>query len=225
MQPATEYTYLLHEAPEWLEKKPEDCPSRAKACMFGAVTPAAPFLKELFDPFPEIAKLKSCDLDSDPKCEPKRLRSGRICTYGPWVMEDFHEWWPEIHPAEIIWGREGNSVLVQQLSDRSGRFQKGDDYLKVRESDLRARGYLQSEMRTWRPWGEPTTARRVSVAWATANSDPVNVSLISGQGLARDLRRVLASGMELVVSTDLPSDAIVWPGPSDVCVQGDRTLG
>ncbi|MEO8360822.1 MAG: hypothetical protein ABI672_12395 [Vicinamibacteria bacterium] len=220
-----DYEYLLREPPEWQRDGSEDCPSKANKCMFGEVTPPLSFLEDFFASFPTIPKLKSCDLDTGPKCEPNRLRTGRVCAYGPWVMEDFHGWWPEIHPAEVTWGRDGDFVVVQQLSDQSGRFRRTDDYLEVRRSDLATRPYLQSEVRAWRPWVDPTTTRRISVAWSRQDTQPPMVSLVAGRGSVRELRKPLASGDDLVVSTDLPTTSIAWPDASAICVHEGRTLG
>lgn len=222
---APRYSYLLEEAPEWTGNKAGECPARDGACMFGEVTPPAAFLDEFFRPLPDVPTFLDCNPRTSPACKPTTITKGRVCASGPWVMEDFHGWWPEIHPAEIIWGREGDAVAVYAIDDRSGRFKSPDDYLPVRRRDITDGSYVAAEHRAWKPWVQSGSTRTISLAWAADAARDVRFVLADGNDPFVTLRAAVSPDHDLVVETNLPESRVVLPAASEACLDDGRLIG
>lgn len=59
----------------------------------------------------------------------------KLSVYGPFVREEAHGNWPEIHPCEQIWWKEGNDVtMVLLVIDDSNRFNDDGDFSKRKVS-------------------------------------------------------------------------------------------
>jgi hypothetical protein len=56
-------------------------------------------------------------------------RVGRpIGVYGPWVMDESHDFRPEIHPCELLWWREARTYHLLVIQDDSNRFDRRSDF-------------------------------------------------------------------------------------------------
>jgi hypothetical protein len=77
---------------------------------------------------------------------------GRMCVYGPLVLDAAHGFASEVHPAELMWWRQGRSphrvwtLLWQQ--DASTRFDEADNFALRRTPDS-----------SWRPWADAKALR------------------------------------------------------------------
>lgn len=61
----------------------------------------------------------------------KPIKDNRICLYGPCVMEEVHEFRPEIHPVELVWFQnnvDNDKISMLAVQDRSNRFYDNDDF-------------------------------------------------------------------------------------------------
>lgn len=56
------------------------------------------------------------------------LLNKRLTVYGPFVGEEAHGRRPEIHPAEQIWWRDGDAMVILLVNDDSNRFNDAGDY-------------------------------------------------------------------------------------------------
>lgn len=84
--------------------------------IYGEVTPAKNYQPSFTAEFPSPLPFFSRKVDSE-------IEGRQVCVYGPWVVEQFHEDVPEIHPIEQLWfvGAEGKLTWLL-LQDRSDRF-------------------------------------------------------------------------------------------------------
>jgi hypothetical protein len=74
-----------------------------------------------------------------------------ICTYGPWVTEEFHQFQPEIHPSELFWFRDTDASHVVQVfaaHDASDRYQKEKYFCSI-TGRPDACEELPAEFRAW----------------------------------------------------------------------------
>lgn len=87
------------------------------------------------------------------------LINRRITVYGPFVREEAHGNWPEIHPCEQLWWKEGdNTYKVLLLNDDSNRFDDRADTVvyqngkyETRPGDYTARRVTTYGYQPWSP--------------------------------------------------------------------------
>jgi hypothetical protein len=90
---------------------------------------------------------------------PDSVPRGRICVYGPWVLDTGHGNHPEIHPAEMVFWNAGvdhdqqGPYFMMLLQDASGRFGHEQGYRLTHAPGER-----------WRPWSQGPIHGRFEVA-------------------------------------------------------------
>jgi len=78
----------------------------------------------------------------------------KICAYGPWVGDEYHNKRPEIHPAELIWWKDGTDGPwhLMVLQDDSNRFDRTGDFAVPvkRQGNV----FVPNPPSYWRPWAK-----------------------------------------------------------------------
>lgn len=103
-----------------------------------------------------------------------RFVGTELCVYGPWVRDRGHDFWPEIHPSELLWWHEKTKVRDQyylmHLQDDSNRFDRPEQFSGASEcvsySDSCQEFRVKPEIATWwRPWAEPPRVGQFRIAF------------------------------------------------------------
>lgn len=94
-----------------------------------------------------------------------------VCVYGPWVLEEYHDFQPEIHPSEAFWFRDAaeGAVHVFLAHDASDRFQLEKYYCKVSGPRVNCPQGLPP---SFVAWGTPSTRHVILVPYELALDQP-----------------------------------------------------
>ncbi len=98
-------------------------------------------------------------------------RGDEVCAYGPWVLEEYHDYQPEIHPSEAFWFRDAakSSVHVFLAHDASNRFQREKYYCRVDGPRVDCREGLPA---AFVAWAAPSTRHVILVPYELAIDRP-----------------------------------------------------
>jgi hypothetical protein len=125
-------------------------------------------------------------------------RGQPICVYGPWVGDGGHGYRPEIHPAERIWWRAGDRLMLVFAQDASQRFGN--------HRHFRWRGKKE---KYWQPWARHGLegAFRVAVDLPASSTEPATIRVEQLlEGNTRSVKEPVSGDVREVSRHDLEFD-------------------
>ncbi len=153
-----------------------------------------------------------------------------LCTYGPWVRDHGHGKRPEIHPAELLWWREGDSrYLLMQVQDDSNRFDvplqfEGAGKCRTWDSinSVCDESVVLDEYQAWfRPWAEPPRVSQFRIAFEVDLPSPVGTQLPAYNIPVFDIRELALLRQEAFPDVSHPR---VQPHVSDTTPGTDHAV-
>jgi hypothetical protein len=125
-------------------------------------------------------------------------RGQPICVYGPWVGDGGHGYRPEIHPAERVWWRAGDRLMLVFAQDASQRFGN--------HRHFRWRGDKEEG---WQPWARHGLegAFRVAVDLPASSAEPAAIRIEQLlEGNTRSVKEAVPGDVREVSQHDLEFD-------------------
>ena len=198
LEPHLNVSPLSMWALEGLPQPSLPCGKKFDKCMWGEVTVPKgfeAFWKDTAAPNPKTGSNK-CGKDGT-ACRGKTASfdEGKLCMYGPWIAEQFHEFQPEIHPIQAFWGQSTESAGLFLVDDDSKRFDRAGNF---------EREYLSAPFSPWSGQNAQMTLYQVvqvdpaagaSVSWSD-RTQPTESVLDTGAGVIK-LSRPAALKAEL----------------------------